>query len=311
MTYVLCRLPNHVGDCCMCLPALRLLEASGYTPCLVGKRWAGDLMSGMNWRFDPIEGHVTEDYGRIRHIVKNTKATKGLVFPNSFGSALLFRIGRLKTTGLNTDARGILLEHKIPEPGKMHEAERFFYVAHEAIKAWGGKPAWDHVPQSLGLGVLKRHEAAAKNLIQQHGIPEKFVLLAPIARGTSSDGKTKHWPHFNALCKPLRELGYEPIIFPAVREEDAVRQACPDATILPPTTLGNYAAIAKKARLVIANDSGISHLAAALGLPQITLFGVTPTEKAYPWNPYATVLGSEGQWPDVDTVVAKMTEMLQ
>ena len=60
MPNILCRLPNHVGDCCMALPALRLLEASGFTPMLAGKRWAEDLMSGMGWRFDPIEGHVTE-----------------------------------------------------------------------------------------------------------------------------------------------------------------------------------------------------------------------------------------------------------
>ena len=41
---------------------------SGFTPMLTGKRWAEDLMSGMGWRFDPIEGHVTEDLHRIRYI---------------------------------------------------------------------------------------------------------------------------------------------------------------------------------------------------------------------------------------------------
>ena len=65
MPVVLCRLPNHVGDCCMCLPALRLLSASGFTPALVGKRWAEDLLAGMGWRFDPIEGKVSEDLSRI------------------------------------------------------------------------------------------------------------------------------------------------------------------------------------------------------------------------------------------------------
>ena len=54
MPNVLCRLPNHVGDCCMTLPALRLLEASGFTPMLTGKRWAEDLMSGMGWRLSLI-----------------------------------------------------------------------------------------------------------------------------------------------------------------------------------------------------------------------------------------------------------------
>ena len=69
MPNVLCRLPNHVGDCCMTLPALRLLEASGFTPMLTGKRWAEDLMSGMGWRFDPIEAvsytHLTLPTKRI------------------------------------------------------------------------------------------------------------------------------------------------------------------------------------------------------------------------------------------------------
>ena len=64
----------------MCLPALRLLEASGFTPALVGKRWAEDLMSGMGWRFDPIEGHVTEDISRIRYLADNAQATRGLLF---------------------------------------------------------------------------------------------------------------------------------------------------------------------------------------------------------------------------------------
>ncbi|MEI3355085.1 MAG: glycosyltransferase family 9 protein [Duodenibacillus massiliensis] len=135
----------------MCLPALRLLEASGFTPALVGKRWAEDLMSGMGWRFDPIEGHVTEDISRIRYLADNAQATCGLLFPNSFGSALLFKFAPIQTAGLKTDCRSFLLDTKIPEPPKMHEVERFFYVAHEAIKAWGGKPAWDKAPKSLGL----------------------------------------------------------------------------------------------------------------------------------------------------------------
>ena len=63
MLNVLCRIPNHVGDCCMALPGLRLLEASGLTPVLTGKRWAEDLLAGTGWRFEPIEGHVTEDLG--------------------------------------------------------------------------------------------------------------------------------------------------------------------------------------------------------------------------------------------------------
>lgn len=310
MSVVLCRLPNHVGDCCMCLPALRLLAASGFTPALVGKRWAEDLLAGMGWRFDPIEGKVSEDLSRIRYLASNANASQGLLFPNSFGSALLFKLGRLKTAGLRTDMRSFLLDNGIPEPGAMHEVERFFYVAHEAIKAWGSTPAFDKVPERLSLILMKRHEAAAKNLIEQYKIPEKFALLAPIARG-KHQGKAKHWEHFNELVAPLRAKGVEPIVFPSLREEALAKAACPDATILPPTTLGNFAAIAKRAQVVVANDSGVSHIAAAVGAKQITLVGVTDTNRTGPWNPDAIVLGENGRWPEVSEVLQTLDNVLE
>ena len=310
MPTVLCRLPNHVGDCCMCLPALRLLAASGFTPALVGKRWAEDLLAGMGWRFDPIEGKVSEDLSRIRYLASNANAAQGLLFPNSFGSALLFKLGRLKTAGLRTDMRSFLLDNGIPEPGAMHEVERFFYVAHEAIKAWGSTPAFEKVPERLSLILMKRHEAAAKNLIEQYKIPEKFALLAPIARG-KHQGKAKHWEHFNELVAPLRAKGVEPIVFPSLREEALAKAACPDATILPPTTLGNFAAIAKRAQVVVANDSGVSHIAAAVGTKQITLVGVTDTNRTGPWNPDAIVLGENGRWPEVSEVLQTLDNVLK
>lgn len=310
MPNVLCRLPNHVGDCCMTLPALRLLEASGFTPMLTGKRWAEDLMSGMGWRFDPIEGHVSEDLHRIRYISNHLGPRPlGLLFPNSFSSALLFTIGRVRNAGFPTDGRRFLLDKIVDEPGPMHEVERFFRLAHGAIKVWGGTPAWDAVPEQLGMKLLARHEAAARNLMAEHGIPENFALLAPIARGLHH-GKEKQWKHFNELCDPLRSMGIEPIIFPSAREEEANRAACPNATILPPTTLGNYAALAKRARIVIANDSGISHVAAAVGANQITLLGVTDPDRTRPWNSKAVCLGnSTDGWPSLKRVLSSLYDL--
>ena len=311
MPNVLCRLPNHVGDCCMTLPALRLLEASGFTPMLTGKRWAEDLMSGMGWRFDPIEGHVTEDLHRIRYISNHIGPRPlGLLFPNSFSSALLFSNGRVRNAGFPTDGRRFLLDKVVEEPGTMHEVERFFRLAHGAIKAWGGTPAWDSVPEELGMRLLARHEAAARNLMAEHDIPENFALLAPIARGLHH-GKEKQWKHFNELCGPLRDMGIEPIVFPSVREEEANHAACPNARILPPTTLGNYAALAKRARIVIANDSGISHVAAAVSANQITLLGVTDPARTRPWNSKAVCLGNNTDgWPSLDEVLSALTRSL-
>lgn len=312
MPNVLCRLPNHVGDCCMALPALRLLEASGFTPILTGKRWAEDLMAGMGWRFDPIEGHVTEDLSRIRNLAQLAGGSPlGLLYPNSFSSALLFKVGGIRSAGFPTDARSLLLDKKVPEPEKnIHEVERFFRLTEGAVRAWGGTPAWNEPEKTLGLKLLARHEAAARNLIESQNLPERFALLAPVARGIHN-GQEKHWKHFNELCAPLRAKGIEPVVFPSPHEEDDCRKACPDARICPPTTLGNYAALAKRAELVIANDSGISHIAAAVGAKQITLIGVTTVERTGPWNERARVLGSiEAGWPSVNAVLDAIDGLL-
>lgn len=307
---VICRLPNHVGDCCMTLPALRLLDASGFTPYLVGKRFAEDLMLGMGWRFDPIEGHVTEDLSRLHYLSEQHQKPLGLLFPNSFGSALQFKLAGIRSAGFGTDGRVLLLDKKIPEPDSgVHEVVRFFTVAHGAIKAWGKEPAWSEPSKELGLQLITRHTAGAKNLKEKFNIPEKFALIAPIARGVHH-GKIKHWVHINSVVQPLRDMGIEPLVLPSPEEVEEAKIACPDARQLPPTNLGTYAALCRDAQIVIANDSGISHVAAAVGAKQLTLVGVTDPKRTGPWNPNATVLGSEHGWPTVEEVIAKLKEVL-
>ena len=307
---VICRLPNHVGDCCMTLPALRLLDASGFTPYLVGKRFAEDPMLGMGWRFDPIEGHVTEDLSRLHYLSEQQRKPLGLLFPNSFGSALQFKLAGIRSAGFPTDGRYLLLDKKINEPEKnVHEVIRFFTVALGAIRAWGAEPAWTEPSKELGLQLITRHTAGAKNLREKFNIPEKFALIAPIARGVHH-GKIKHWVYINSVVKPLKDMGIEPIVMPAPEEVEDAKIACPDARHLPPTNLGTYAALCKEATIVIANDSGVSHVAAAVGAKQLTLVGVTDPKRTGPWNPNATVLGSESGWPSQEEVVNTLRKLL-
>lgn len=57
------------------------------------------------------------------------------------------------------------------------------------------------------------------------------------------------------------------------------------------------------------NDSGTSHVAAAAGARQITLFGVTRRERTGPWSPDAVCLGAEGQWPALSDVLAAVEQL--
>lgn len=220
------RLPNHIGDAVMAMPALDLLEASGFKLYLIGKPFVGELFEGTNRRFDPIEGNLLDDIKRIRELAASVNNPQGLLMPNSLGSALLFRAAGIKPTGLATDGRSLLLEHAIPEPPRMHEVQRFWYVATEAMKAWGVKPAYTKIPNRLNMKLAARNEAGARNLAEKIHLPKDYAILAPIAKGRH-EGKEKYWKHFNDLVEPLRQKGLEPVVFPAKDEIEAVKLSCP------------------------------------------------------------------------------------
>ena len=309
MSKLFVRLPNHIGDACMSMPALDLLEASGFDLCLVGKPFVGELFEGTLRRFDPIEGNLLEDIRRIKELAASVKNPKGLLLPNSLGSALLFTDAGIKCTGYGTDGRSILLEHAIAKPPRMHEVERFWNVAYKALEAWGVKPAYDKLPKRLNMRLAQRNEAGARNLISKINLPEKFAILAPIAKGRH-EGKEKYWKHFNELVKPLKERGLTPVVFPAKDEIDAVKLAAPEAIIYEPTSLGNFAALCSRASIVIANDSGVSHIASAVHAPQITIVGVTDTDRTSPWSDLNIIVGKKGKWPEVSEVISAIDQVL-
>ncbi|MFQ7007919.1 MAG: glycosyltransferase family 9 protein [Parasutterella sp.] len=78
-----------------------------------------------------------------------------------------------------------------------------------------------------------------------------------------------------------------------------------------PTSLGNFAALCEKAAIVIANDSGVSHIAAAVGAPQVTIVGVTDTDRTSPWNEKNVIVGRKGRWPEVDEVITAIDDVLK
>ena len=85
---------------------------------------------------------------------------------------------------------------------------------------------------------------------------------------------------------------------------------CPDRPVLPPLSLGAFAALTARSALVICNDSGVSHVAAAASARQLTLFGVTRPGRTGPWSPRAVCVGAEDAWPPEDEVERQARRLL-
>ena len=160
--------------------------------------------------------------------------------------------GRPEWSGI---ARGASHPHSNPLRDSMHTLER----QREQLEMAG---IHDFPPPDLGW-----LDADLSHL----GLPERFAALVP---GASPSRPAKRWPHFPALAAllPLPSVVVGgPSEAPLAR---AVRAGRPDAIDLTGrTSLFELAALLRRAAFTVGNDTGPTHLAAAVGSPTLTLFG--------------------------------------
>ncbi|MCX8040538.1 MAG: glycosyltransferase family 9 protein [Planctomycetota bacterium] len=282
------RLPNWLGDACMSLPTLARLRQAGFRLVCLGKGWAADLLAAEPDTVLRLPGSFWADVA----VHRATGARRGLLFPNSMSSALRMRVAGLCAIGYG-GWRTPLLAHALAKPHGVHEVLAFWKLADPLCA-----PA-DPPPQ-LGLRLTEEHRLAADAALQEAGIRGDFCVVAPLAVGRIG-GRSKQWPGFPLLTRILAER-WPVVCCPGPGEEPAARLAAPEARLCPGLGVGAYAAVMARARVVIANDSGPMHLAAAVGARVIGVFGVSDPARTHPWGPQARWLGDARGWPSVDAV---------
>ncbi len=280
------RLPNHLGDACMALPALDLLADRGYALTLAGRPWAKHLFSAYPWNLVSLPSTRIEPIRALRNVGVRT----GLLLTNSFGTALDFRIAGIPAVGYARDGRSWLL-HKAIAVNKGDHMVEYYYRLATALA--GTAP---NVRRDLRLRISERARQRALELLATHGVAPRYVVLCPLAVGFHR-GKLKAWDGFTRLGSELLAAGTQVIAMPGPGETAAVRSALPAVTVLPESDVATFAAVLAGAHLVVANDSGPGHLAAVVGARLISVFGVTDPEKTRPWSTSATLIGSSNSWP--------------
>lgn len=169
---------------------------------------------------------------------------------------------------------------------RRHVAERYF----DAARGLGVTPD-DQPPEMF---VPMESTTAADRFLREHGVADRtLVALVPGAAHA-----TKRWPerHWAALVELLtaRGLGILVLGGPAERETGerlAGLAGGRGASAAGRFDLAGTAALLRRARCAVAGDTGVMHLATAVGTPVVTLLG--PTVGAFGFLPYharATVL---------------------
>jgi heptosyltransferase-2 len=297
------RLPNWVGDVCMALPALSLLQQQGLPLALFGRRWAVDLLAGLGCTVQPLPKGIWAAAGAVRA----SGAARGMLCTNSFGSALQWRLAGVPACGHRADGRSLLLGKGLARPGPLHEVAAFHRLAVTTAE-WCGKTAACPVPDRLHLPLTQAHRTAAEAALASAGVSGPFHVVAPLATGLIG-GKPKVWPSFPLFTRMLVSAGATVVACPGPGEEELTQRTAPGAILLPGLGLGAYAAVCAQARAVIANDSGPMHLAAAVGVPVVGVFGLTDPGRTRPWSPLGVAVGSRNGWPQVKDVWDALLEL--
>jgi len=186
--------------------------------------------------------------------------------------------------GYKRDWRGPLLTHpsKIdPAVKKVHQV--YYYLG--ILSGAGLLPArlWEvaNYQPSVALGVRDSDRQAARRLLEGKNINPGETLIG--VNPGASYGPAKRWlpDRYASVADGLAEThGARILLFGSANEisiahEIARQMKHPAVVLAGETTLGELMAVIKECRLLVTNDSGTMHLAAALDTPQLAIFGST------------------------------------
>lgn len=300
------RLRHWVGDVILGVPALRALEAAGYRLVLIGKPWAQALLAGEGWAVLPLPASAAGRRQQLRALKSQLAAedsgfahrTNLLLLPFSFGSALEARIAGLRAIGYRYEGRRWLLHRSLARVAGEHELESYWRLA--AALTGSAEPP----PRSIKLRVSDAARTAASKRLGAAGLHGDYVMICPFAGGTYS-GQDKRWPEFPAFAAAAAGAWPLPIVLcPGPGEADAARRELPAAIVLEDVPLDEYAALLERCRLMVSNDTGPGHLAAAVGTPLVSVIGPTDPGQWGAWGDDVHVARAAHGWPAVGDVIA-------
>lgn len=280
--------PQWIGDAVMAEPMLAALAARGEELSVAALPWVAPVLRAMPQVAEVITlpfAHGRLDWRARRALAGALKGRfdSAYVLPNSLKSALVpWMAGIARRVGYQGEGRIVLLNERLPNPvGKPPMVGFYGALA-------GGVPV-DARPQ------LQPDRLGAPALLGEQALtPQGYWVFAPGAEY----GSAKRWPagHYAALATRLHERSGLPILLlgsqkeAGICEEIAVAAAGACRVLAGRTSLDDAMALIAAARGVVSNDSGLMHVAAAFGLPQVAVFGSTSPQHTPPLNVRARVL---------------------
>ncbi|NRF67927.1 glycosyltransferase family 9 protein [Aquincola sp. S2] len=305
------RLRNWVGDVVLGVPALRQLQSHGYELQLVGERWAAPLLAGEAWSVHARPKPLKERVAQLRRLHDDAVARdagfdrreNGLVLPTSFSSALEMRLAGLKAVGYRQEARGLLLARSEPLRYGGHALTSYWELACRFLRTSAAPPP------AIDLATRPSDQQRADEVLARAQVRPGFIVICPFAGGLFED-QQKTWPAFAQFSHALLRCGHEVVACPGPGEDQIITTQFPGVKLLAGVDLAAYGGLLRRAALVVSNDTGPAHLAAAVGAPVLSVLGPTKPEQWAPWGPTVQIVRRWPEWPAVDEVIERAQAQL-
>jgi heptosyltransferase-2 len=286
---LLVRATNWVGDAILCIPALAALRARWPDAeiAVLARPWVADLYRDQSLvdRLIPFD-HRGRHAGisgveRLARELRHQRFDSAVLFQNAFEAAWIAWRARIpERIGYARDARGPLLTKSIPVPipGEIPAHEANYYL--ELLRRAGWIPALPELPP-VRLRVAADALERAEKLLRASGCPPDSLRVA-FGAGAAY-GTAKCWPanRYADLARRLvADYGARVLLFGAASEASVaaeVELGAGDGVInlIGRSAIGDLPALLSRCHLFIGNDSGAMHVAAAVGLPVVAVFGPT------------------------------------
>jgi heptosyltransferase-2 len=308
---ILVRCVNWLGDAVMSTPALqRLREARPHAHItLLSQGKLGDLWQGQPFADAVMTFGKNESVWSVARRLREQRFDVGIAFPNSFRAGLELRLAGIpERFGYAGRGRRFLLNRTI---SRRAEAVKMHKRSDAEIRQLVDKPAeWSSVPEAAHhihdyLGIVAAVGASAEPLPTKIFVSKEEMTRAREKWGVADEtvfglnpgaeyGPAKRWPpeRFATAAAMLQQRhGARWIIFGGAADKatcDSIAEQIGTSSDKKPinvagqTTLRELAALLKVCRIVLTNDTGPMHLAAAVGTPVVVPFGSTSPELTAP-----------------------------
>ena len=274
--------PNWIGDALMAQPLLARLRAQRPQARIdvLAPPWVAPVLRRMAQVDEVIESdlrHGELQLGERLRLARQLRArgyAESFVLPNSLKSALVpFLAGIPVRRGYVGEQRHLLVNRPLP-----NRRPSLPMAAHYAALA----DAPGAAPQDVPAPVLQADPVRARATADRFGLPPRYAVFCPGAEF----GAAKRWPHY----APLAQRVDLPVVLLGSKNDRESTAGIPGIDLAGRTSLDEAIDLIAAAAFAVTNDSGLMHVAAALGRPQVALFGSSSPEHTPPLSPAARVV---------------------